>query len=139
MARNLPQSRMASWWKPVAGIAVAAGVAMVAILVFQNQQGVRDSADIAKAAADVAQSKDATQVVDTAKPAAPRVNNDSAAIGYTVPPASGAEAPLTRAQLASYVFAHSEYSSLPGRRNVVSDAAIEDDAANSQLNEASKP
>jgi len=138
MARNLPRSRLAGWWKPAAGIAVAAGVAMVAILVVQNQQGAR-VLPIAPPTAEVA--KEVAKVVP-AKPGSsstrPGGSNEPAI--YVVPPKGDSPlAPLNAARLASYVFAHSDYSSLPGRRNVVSEAAVQDDSAQSAAAEAPTP
>ncbi len=42
MARELPRSRWFGLWKPAAGLAVAAGVAMVAIPFFQQRQVERE-------------------------------------------------------------------------------------------------
>ncbi len=128
MARELPRSRWFGLWKPAAGIAVAAGVAMVAILFFQQRQGEREPPEVI------------AYIVPNGTPYNVHLRSDKAAeptqvIGgtsgeprsYTVPPlAPATETPLGAARLASYVLAHSEYSSLPGRRNVVSDAAVQD-------------
>jgi sigma-E factor negative regulatory protein RseA len=134
MARNLPRSRLAEWWKPAAGVAVAAGVAMVAILVVQNQQGAR-VLPVLTPTPEVAK-------IGPAKPGSqftrPGGSNEPAI--YVVPPKGDSPlAPLNAARLASYVFAHSDYSSLPGRRNVVSEAAVQDDSAKSAAAEAPAP
>jgi sigma-E factor negative regulatory protein RseA len=139
-ARNVPRSSVLAWWKPVAGIAVAASVAIVAILIVQNQQGARDLPQVAGAtqsttAAAAARTPAATSVsqIDTR-------TGTSEPTSYTVPPkGDGPQAPLAAARLASYVFAHSEYSSLPGRRNVVSDAAVQDNPEDSPRIEAPAP
>lgn len=128
MARELPRSRWFGLWKPAAGIAVAAGVAMVAILFFQQRQGERGPPEVI------------AYIVPNGTPYSVHLRDDTVAEptqvirgtsgeprSYTVPPVAPAtETPLGAARLASYVLAHSEYSSLPGRRNVVSDAAVQD-------------
>jgi hypothetical protein len=91
------------WWRPLAGATVAAGVAAVAILALQqraDQPALR--AALPATAHDVA--------------AAPKE-----AISYTVPAAlPDAPALLPAARLTNYVFAHSQYSSVLGQRNVLS-------------------
>jgi negative regulator of sigma E activity len=134
MARNLPRSRFAGWWRPAAGVAVAAGVAMVAIFVVQYQQGGRVLPVAAPA-----------KVAVTPGPANPdsrsaRAGGSNEPATYIVPPPADSRlVPLNAARLASYVFAHSEYSSLAGRRNVVSDAAVQDDSAQVAASEAPAP
>jgi negative regulator of sigma E activity len=138
MARELPRSRFAGWWKPVAGVAVAAGVALAAIFIFQDQQGSRDLPQVVKVETSAADRAGGNSPVSASAPAIPGSSREKEM--YVVPDnASGAESPLTRAQLASYIFAHSEYSSLQGRRNVVSDADAEDEAANRAPVEARAP
>jgi negative regulator of sigma E activity len=141
MARELPRSRWFGLWKPVVGIAVAAGVAMIAIPVFQQRQGERELTQVID------------QIVPTGTPYSVQLRVDKVAEptqinrgtsgeprSYTVPPqAPATESPLGAARLASYVLAHSEYSSLPGRRNVVSDAAVQDIEATQVEAEAPKP
>jgi negative regulator of sigma E activity len=128
VARALPGARWTGWWKPTAGVVVAAGVALVAILVFQNQQRDRELPQIAQATAVVTPGR---AVPAAAVPsAASKTGGTGEPWSYVVPPAGAdSETPLAAARLASYVFAHSEYSSLPGRRNVVSDAAAEESQA----------
>jgi negative regulator of sigma E activity len=130
LARQLPGPRLMHWWKPVAGIAVAASVALVAILVVQNQQGAREIPQVADAQNPATVAAPAPRVEQATAPNPAGSNTNEPAHPYIVPPkGNAAEVPLTAARLASYVFAHSEYSSLPGRRNVVSDASSADDAS----------
>ncbi|HZF15625.1 MAG TPA: sigma-E factor negative regulatory protein [Steroidobacteraceae bacterium] len=139
-ARRVP--RILAWWKPIAGVAMAAGVALVAILVVRDQQSERKAPEIAQAGIARAGESTATGATVTARPleSGARSAGSGESSIYVIPPNVGVvSSPLTRAQLASYVFAHSEYSSLPGRRNVVSDAAGQDDAAEEAPVEAPKP
>lgn len=130
--------RFAGWWRPVAGVGIAASVALVALLVVRDQQKERKVPAMAPAAVVKVTDQDAERRLAAAARAA-AAKSDELSI-YVVPPDSAAaSSPLTRAQLASYVFAHSEYSLLPGRRNVVSDAAVQDDAAEVPSAEAPKP
>lgn len=94
------------WWRPIAGAAVAAGVAAVAVVALQ-QRAFRPSAVAAVAPPHVV-------------PAAIR-SSSGEALSYTVPAAvTSAPAALPEARLTNYVFAHSNYSSLLGQRNVLS-------------------
>jgi negative regulator of sigma E activity len=128
MARELPRSRWFGLWKPAAGIAVAAGVAMVAILFFQQRQGERAPPEVIAYIVPNGTPYNVHLRSDTAAEPTQVVSGTSGEPrSYTVPPlAPATESPLGAARLASYVLAHSEYSSLPGRRNVVSDAAVQD-------------
>jgi sigma-E factor negative regulatory protein RseA len=94
--------RAPRWWRPVAGAAVAASVAAVAVVALQ-QRAVSPSlrALVPMTAQSVARPKEA--------------------LSYTVPAAAPAEqtpAMLPAARLTSYVFAHSRYSSVLGQSNV---------------------
>jgi sigma-E factor negative regulatory protein RseA len=96
--------RAPRWWRPVAGAAVAASVAAVAVVALQ-QRAVSPSlrALVPMTAQSVARPKEA--------------------LSYTVPAAAPAEqtpAMLPAARLTSYVFAHSRYSSVLGQSNVLS-------------------
>jgi sigma-E factor negative regulatory protein RseA len=100
------QARAPRWWRPIAGAAVAAGVAAVAVVALQQR-----SYKPMMAAAPVAPR------------AAPAViqNASREALSYTVPAmVAAAPAVLPEARLTNYVFAHSNYSSLLGQRNVLS-------------------
>jgi len=96
--------RLERWWRPAAGAAVAAVVMAVAVLSFQRR------ADAPGVGAPL---RTTAQLVSDGKP--------REALSYTVPAAVGdAPAAMPAARLASYVFAHSRYSSVLGQRNVLS-------------------
>jgi sigma-E factor negative regulatory protein RseA len=92
------------WWRPIAGAAVAAGVAAVAVVVLQQRAvapGVPATLPVIVQSAQPAQAKEA--------------------LSYFIPPAStGAPAVMPAARLTSYVFAHSNYVSGLGQGNVIS-------------------
>jgi sigma-E factor negative regulatory protein RseA len=82
----------ARWWRPIAGAAVAAGVAAVAVVALQQRA-----------------------VAPTLQMAAREPSS------YTTPVASsGAPTALPAARLTNYIFAHSRYSSVLGQSNVLS-------------------
>jgi sigma-E factor negative regulatory protein RseA len=91
------------WWRPIAGAAVAASVAAVAVLALQQRA---DQPTMRAALPATARNL-------TAVPKEP--------ISYTVPAAlPDAPAVMPAARLTNYVFAHSQYSSVLGERNVLS-------------------
>jgi hypothetical protein len=102
------------WWQPVAGGAIAAGVAAMSVLWIRAQAPVGDEALIAQnSAAPVAISQTVGQgslpQADTSAPAS-----------YVVP-ASVERTPIVpTAELANYVVAHSEFSAPMSRRNLLS-------------------
>jgi sigma-E factor negative regulatory protein RseA len=107
-------ARAPRWWRPVAGAAVAAGVAAVAVVALQ-QRAVAPSlrAVVPVIAQNIAKPKEA--------------------LSYIVPAAApGDEAPhmLPAARLTSYVFAHSRYSSVLGQSNVLSGLLADADEQN---------
>ena len=103
----LPGSAVMRWLRPAAGLAVAAGVAAVAIFFFQ--------APIPGSVELVAQS--------------PTSVTSPAADSYIVPATTVTNfVPATR--LTNYVVAHSEYSSPLGRRTVLSGVLSEEDEIN---------
>jgi sigma-E factor negative regulatory protein RseA len=102
-----------SWLRPVAGLAVAAAVAAVAILGVQQLQ---DPASAGPA-----------QIAAT--PASPPIvigDLSLAAPSYTVPAPTTDSPIVPAARLTNYVVAHSQYSSALGRRNVLSGIVSED-------------
>jgi sigma-E factor negative regulatory protein RseA len=124
--------RATNWWRPLAGISVAAGVATVAIVALQQRaiiSGVRSAAPA------TAQNVSAAQV-------APVQNTPAAreALSYTVP-ASSPETPagIAHSRLVNYVFAHSQYSSGLGQRGVLADLLIEDEPAPAANERAAQP
>jgi sigma-E factor negative regulatory protein RseA len=105
------------WWRPLAGVAVAAGVAAVAVVALQQRA-------VAPALRPVL-----ALTAQNLGPAAPGVIAGQApreAISYTVPPSSAeAAAAMPPARLTNYVFAHSKYSSGLDQRGVLADLLIE--------------
>jgi len=108
---SVERVRAPRWWRPVAGAAVAASVAAVAVVALQQRA-----------------------VAPTLRAAVPLVAQNAAAVqhrealSYTVP-ATVDEAPaaLPAARLTNYVFAHSKYSSVLGQSNVLSGLLSEAD------------
>jgi sigma-E factor negative regulatory protein RseA len=117
-APALPAARMhpLHWWKPIAGTAVAAGVAAVAIVALQQR---------AVAPGVTAAPRMVVQNVRLATvPKEP--------LSYTVPSPAVAPAMVAPARLTNYVFAHSRYSVGLGQGNLLSTLLSEDaDAAQS--------
>ncbi len=108
------------WFQPAAGIAVAAGVAAIAVVSLQPV------------------SVETRQIAATSQPVA--VADDSAAPSYTVPTnvdATGS-AFIPAARLTNYVVAHSEYSSPLGRRTVLSGVLAEDEGFDDDQDEQSE-
>jgi sigma-E factor negative regulatory protein RseA len=132
-AGHAPRAGSPRWWRPFAGIAVAAGVAAVAIVALQQradaptlQSGMRVTAQTA------AVGRTPVAGISTAALQAPRE-----AISYTVPATSPTEAAATPpARLTNYVFAHSRYSSGLDQRGVMTDLLIEGEEPQPMVSEA---
>jgi sigma-E factor negative regulatory protein RseA len=110
------QARAARWWRPLAGVTVAAGVATVAIVALQQRAispGLRSQ---------VAQSMVAAQNASVQGGGGARE-----ALSYTVPRSTDPPAAMSPARLTNYVFAHSKYSLGLSQRGVLADLLIEDD------------
>ncbi len=105
------------WLKPVAGLAVAATVAAVALIGLQRMQNpaLDESAQIA------ASSAPPTVVIGEPSPAE--------SPSYIVPAPASPGSLVNAARLTNYVVAHSEYSSPLGRRNVLSGIVAETPAS----------
>jgi sigma-E factor negative regulatory protein RseA len=126
------QARGLRWWRPIAGAAVAAGVAAVAVVALQQRAvapTLRTGTQLTARVAAPAQS--AAMAVGGAVPA-PRE-----AISYTVPTTSPAPpSAMPPARLTNYVFAHSRYSSGLDLRGVIADLLIEAEEQQPAANEA---
>jgi sigma-E factor negative regulatory protein RseA len=101
------------WLKPIAGVAVAATVAAVAILGLQSIQPAVDqppqlAAEVPAQAVVIGGSE---STVDSPS--------------YIVPAPASAGSPMNAARLTNYVVAHSEYSTPLGRRSVLSGIVAE--------------
>ena len=102
------------WWQPVAGGALAAGVAAAAILWLRVQLPPASAPLAAQASAAVdAQPASALPVAAAAASREP--------VSYVVPPSNAAAPALVPStELANYVVAHSMFSSPVARRNLLS-------------------
>jgi sigma-E factor negative regulatory protein RseA len=120
VAPSQPSRSVPRWWRPLAGAAVAASVAVVAVIGIQQRATVHGS----DAAPLTAQTVVATRADGVAKAMEPA--------SYTVPPAVP-EAPtaLPAARLTNYVFAHSRYASVMGQNDVLNDLLSTTDAEDS--------
>ncbi|MDP8983980.1 MAG: sigma-E factor negative regulatory protein [Pseudomonadota bacterium] len=118
------RARSARWWRPFASVAVAAGVAAVAVVALQ-QRAVAPTLHAAQPMLGQ------NAVVASAKP--------KEALSYTVPDASGAgPTVLPAARLTNYVFAHSRYSSVMGQNDVLNDLLSAADAEDTGATEVSR-
>ncbi len=103
------RGRSPRWWRPIAGAAVAAGVAAVAVVALQQRA-------VSPAARAIMPVASRALTAQNLKPAEPKE-----AISYTVPAAlPDVPAVMPAARLTKYVFAHSRSSSVLGQSNVLS-------------------
>jgi sigma-E factor negative regulatory protein RseA len=119
-ARAAARAAVPRWWRPVAGAAVAAGVAALSIL-WLRAQAPLDGAPVAAPLADVTAPRTPLQRTGPARTPPRTVRNSGTPDSYIVPPAqrgSGAVVPAT--ELASYVVAHSMFSQPVARGNLLS-------------------
>ena len=135
-------SRATYWWRPLAGVSVAAGVATLAIVALQQRAITPGGPATAPATAQNATAV-RNAVAQTALPLRTAAQNTPTvreALSYTVP-ASSADIPvgMAHARLTNYVFAHSQYSSGLGQRGVLADLLIEDDEPAPAANERAAP
>jgi negative regulator of sigma E activity len=105
------------WWRPLAGVAVAAGVAAVSILWLRGQPLPGSAAQPPLTAAVDTRPVTTAAPVAAALPAHGPAGSDS----YVVPPAAhGAPAVVPPTELANYVVAHSVFTSPMARGNLLS-------------------
>ncbi|MGC3980742.1 MAG: sigma-E factor negative regulatory protein [Steroidobacteraceae bacterium] len=115
---TLPAFQLNRWLKPAAGMAVAAGVAMVAVLTVRNQGEVGGQ-----------------MTASTLQPVT--TTAQKTANSYVVPVASNAPtAMIPASRLTNYIVAHSEFSSPLGRSNMVPGLLAEDQAMEVETEEA---
>jgi sigma-E factor negative regulatory protein RseA len=115
----------ARWWRPLAGVTVAAGVATIAIVALQQRA---ISPGPRAASQNTAQNTAAPLTASATQSAVQGGSGPHEALSYTVPATSpNAPASMAPARLTNYIFAHSKYSSGLGRRGVLADLLIEDD------------
>lgn len=99
------------WWQPVAGGAIAAGVAAMSVLWIRAQAPVGGEVVVAQNAAVPAAFSQAV---------AQRVSDDGSSESYVVPATVERTPIVPSAELANYVLAHSEFSAPVNRRNMLS-------------------
>jgi sigma-E factor negative regulatory protein RseA len=105
------------WWRPLAGVALAASVAAVSILWLRGQAPLPGSAVQAPLTAADTRPVESTAPVAAALPAHAPAGSDS----YVVPPAAhGATAVVPPTELANYVVAHSVFTAPVARSNLLS-------------------
>jgi sigma-E factor negative regulatory protein RseA len=119
------------WWQPVAGGAIAAGVAALSVLWIRAQAPVGGETFVAD---------------NTAAPASlsQPVADSSAPVSYVVPAAVERTPMAPSAELANYVVAHSEFSAPVNRRNmlsalVASESLPEDESDDPNVVEGPRP
>ncbi len=109
------------WWRPLAGASIAASVALVALVALQWRTG---------GTPIIAAAPSAPSAV-----AAPLLAKVHEAQSYVTPPAPGVQAnTIPGAQLTKYVFAHSQYPSLLGQRDVMTDLIVDVDQPTPEAN-----
>jgi sigma-E factor negative regulatory protein RseA len=120
---KLPQ-HAPRWWRPMAGAAVAASVAVVAVFALQQRANTPTVAALpangmtAPAAVPATASK--TRIP------APLLAKSTEPVSYTTPAVlPEAPAAFPGARLTNYMFAHSKYQSLLGQRDVLTDLIID--------------
>jgi negative regulator of sigma E activity len=110
-----PRRKIASWWTPVAGVAMAASVAAAAIL-FLRFESPAQSGQLAEQTAPATSGHTLVgQIGDTSQ-----LSSASAPDSYVVPKTLPRRSIVPSTQLANYVVAHSEFSSPVNRRNLLS-------------------
>lgn len=123
------------WWRPLAGVTVAAGVAAVAIVALQQRAISPGSAASApNTAQNLPAPAPAPAGVTVARNQSPVQGGGGPreALSYTVPQSTDAPTAIAPARLTNYVFAHSQYSSGLGQRGMLADLLIEDDESELQ-------
>ena len=124
------------WWRPFAGVAVAAGVAAIAIVALQQRAVVLPALQprAALTAQNITVAPGAGAIQGGTGAAAPTPRET---ISYTVPPTSpAAPSAMAPARLTNYVLAHSRYSSGLDQRGVLADLLIEADEQQPVVSEA---
>jgi negative regulator of sigma E activity len=116
------------WWQPVAGGAIAAGVAAMSVLWIRAQAPVGGESLVAD---NVAAPAALTQTV------AQRVGDDSVSESYVVPATVERKPIVPSAELANYVLAHSEFSAPVNRRNMLSALVASEPPAEDEPGESS--
>jgi sigma-E factor negative regulatory protein RseA len=104
--RDRNQARL-RWWQPLAGAAVAAGVATVSIMWLRAQAPLPGAPQV-------------TQVTAPGQAMLPTASSAAQGDSYVVPRAKPAVVVVPSTELANYVVAHSMFSNPVARRNLLS-------------------
>jgi negative regulator of sigma E activity len=99
------------WWQPIAGGAIAAGVAALSVLWIRSQAPVGSDTLVAQTPAPT---------VMVGQSQGPVGNADATPDSYVVPTSVEPRSFMPTAELANYVVAHSEFSAPVSRRNLLS-------------------
>ena len=110
------------WWQPIAGGAIAAGVAAMSVLWIRAQAPVGGDAL-------VAQNATAPSALSQTIRGQASASQNSAPESYVVPATVERSPMVPTAELANYVIAHSEFSAPMSRRNLLS-ALVASESAN---------
>ncbi len=123
------------WWRTLAGAGIAASVAIVGVIALQQRTTTTIGAAPVITARSAPQAASAPLPAPVAQPVLARNRED---ISYTTPKASATAANvIPGAQLTSYVFAHSQYPSLLGQRDVMTDLIVDVDQPNTEADASS--
>jgi len=130
MAADVPRPQAASlatrWWRPAAGVAVAASVAAVSIL-WLRYHAAPQGALLAQA------------LPVPAVPGAAAAPPAGGAVSYVVPKVAARRSIVPATQLANYVVAHSEFSSPVNRRNLLSALMANEPVTSGQSSGSDEP
>jgi sigma-E factor negative regulatory protein RseA len=109
------------WWQPVAGTAVAAGVAALSVMWLRSQAPLGTETIIAQTSAPA----------EVSEPLLTEERVSVAPLSYTTPAVNPRNA-VPVAELANYVVAHSEFSAPLSRRNLLSSLVASEGTAGTQ-------
>jgi len=125
VAQELP-NHAPRWWRPMAGAAVAASVAVVAVFALQQRA---NTPTIAALPANTVVAPAAVRATASKTlPPAPLLAKSTEPVSYTTPTVlPEAPAAFPGARLTNYMFAHSKYQSLLGQRDVLTDLIVDTD------------
>jgi negative regulator of sigma E activity len=119
------------WWQPVAGGAIAAGVAAMSVLWIRAQAPIGGESVVADNAAAPAAVSDTIRGVSSP--------DDGGYESYVVPAAVERTPIVPSAELANYVVAHSEFSAPVNRRNLLSALVASEVSEASEAGTGGKP
>ena len=124
---TLSRSPWSRWLRPVAGLAMAAGVAAATVTLLPFWLGEGTPAPTAAQARAVQQTPVVALPEGSVVPVVAAVDGPPAP-AYTTPPPppAGSAGALSSAQLASYLVAHSQYVSPLSRRSVLGNVTVDD-------------